>query len=334
LPLIIYNVQVPYDKSSIYELLVLQNGGSDVHYRLLMHLVGAFAIGLPTMLSYGPTCPQSSFPFFGQLDLPCVLPEIGWGLGYLILCVVVASMALIVLWRLWRSQKGTSILSYAWTWEQRQTLIRECGRLMVLICALGTFLLYLKSSAAATDPGTAFRYLIGMLISVPTVLWPLWNGIHPRQTFTTWKKTVSAVVRISLLLLVLCMSMYGTYHIFNDGLSDSQQVYQQQTTLAQRLTALHVKYVYSEYWTCDMLTFISNEKVICSVLNPNLQPGFNRYPPYQKMVATAANPSYLFPKASNLLPAFERDITQKKFKATYQKTFIDGYIVYTPQSTH
>jgi hypothetical protein len=82
------------------------------------------------------------------------------------------------------------------------------------------------------------------------------------------------------------------------------------------------------------LTFLSDEKIICSALDSNLNLGKNRYLPYQTMVAAAAHPTYIFPDGSPQVHSFEQAIAQKKFQTTYQRILIDGYTIYSPQIVH
>jgi hypothetical protein len=334
LPLIIYNLHVPFAQNSITELLALQSGTSSPHRSFLAHLIGTFGISLPAMLSYSPTCPQEAFPLFGKTNIVCGLVQSSWGAGYLILCTIVAVMSLFMLGKIWRNRAGTALFAPDWTFEQRQSLIRACGRLMVLVCALGTLLLYLTSAASANTPGPTNRYLIGMLVSIPTVLWPLWKGIRPLHVSDNWKRITVQVLRVGLLALILGMFIYGTCFIFVTEVPAAQVTYRQQIEVVERLESLNARYVYSEYWTCNNLTFLSDEKIICSALDSNLNLGKNRYLPYQTMVAAAAHPTYIFPDGSPQVHSFEQAIAQKKFQTTYQRILIDGYTIYSPQIVH
>lgn len=334
LPLIIYNLHASYDQNSIVELLALQRGVSGPPRPFLAHVVGAVGMGLPAILSYSPACGQETFPLFGKTDLACGLVESAWGVGYLILCAVVVGMSLSVVWKTWKNRAGSSLLAPEWTFEQRQVLIRACAHLMIIVCSLGTLLLYLLSATSANDPGPTNRYLMSIVISIPTVLWPLWNGIRPWSVSANWRKITGQVIRFSLLTLVVVMFVYGTCLIFIDQAPHAQQTYHDQIDVVDHLEALKENYVYAEYWTCADLIFLSNEKVICSVLDQNLHSGQNRYPPYQTMVAAAPHPTYIFLANSAQSQAFEQAIAQKKFKTTYQISHLHGYVIYSPQTTH
>jgi uncharacterized membrane protein YqhA len=332
LPLIIYNLQVPFAQGSIAELLDIHGGKASSPRPFLVHLVGTFGISLPEILNYNPACQQSTFPFFGKTDVMCGLLQASWGAGYLVLCALAAVISLSAVWTIWRSRTRTSFFSPVWTFEQRQRMIRECGRLMMLVCALGTLLLYLTSSAVATTPGPTSRYLIGLLISVPTVLWPLWNGLRPLHRVPNAQKIIARAIRFSLLALVLGMFVSGTYRIFVDDLPVTQITYRQQLELVQHLKSLNAQYVYSEYWTCNNLIFLSNEAIICSSLDEKLHRGNNRYLSYQSQVEAAPHPTYLFPRSSVQAQTFEQDVKRKMFVLTYQRTYFNGYVIYSPQS--
>jgi hypothetical protein len=59
------------------------------------------------------------------------------------------------------------------------------------------------------------------------------------------------------------------------------------------LERYQVDRVYGEYWTCNLLTFATSERVICAVVNDDLTPGFDRYPAYRRAVDSADSPAYV-----------------------------------------
>jgi hypothetical protein len=65
-------------------------------------------------------------------------------------------------------------------------------------------------------------------------------------------------------------------------------------TLMGQLVAVGADRVYSDYWSCAPLVFCSRERIIWSVLDERLRPGFDRYLPYRDLVAAARHPTYLF----------------------------------------
>src|SRR5262249_26021929 len=63
-----------------------------------------------------------------------------------------------------------------WDLKVRQTAILQFARLMLLSTAAITILLYVMSPVAAFAPWPTSRYLVGQLVSIPAIIWPLWNG--------------------------------------------------------------------------------------------------------------------------------------------------------------
>ena len=55
-----------------------------------------------------------------------------------------------------------------------------------------------------------------------------------------------------------------------------------------------IRHAYAEYWTCYRLVFHTREQVSCAVTTDRLRPGHDRYPPYQREVARAPRPAFIF----------------------------------------
>ena len=84
--------------------------------------------------------------------------------------------------------------------------------------------------------------------------------------------------------------------------------------------------IYSEYWTCNRLTFHSQEKIICSALDERLKPGFDRYLPYRSIVQAAPHPAYAFPLTSKQAEVLKERISSSD--PHYRHYIFDGYVVY------
>lgn len=89
----------------------------------------------------------------------------------------------------------------------------------------------------------------------------------------------------------------GVADIFAN-LPAAQGEYHRTNTLVQTLLDRDATRVYSDYSTCSLLMFRSDERVICAVLDSQLRPGVNRYTPYLVQVEAAPYPAYLFPISS------------------------------------
>ena len=76
------------------------------------------------------------------------------------------------------------------------------------------------------------------------------------------------------------------------------------------------------------MIFLSQEKIICAVLDEQLHPGFDRYAPYAAIVKSDSYPSYVFPVGSPQDSAFV--LQSSGSGQTYQLTVVDNYDVYQP----
>ena len=95
----------------------------------------------------------------------------------------------------------------------------------------------------------------------------------------------------------------------------------------QRIGATHI---YTDYWTCDRLALVSQEKIICGVLDDNLQPTHNRYAPYYPLVKADPHTAYVF-----TFDLFQKtSLVQKAHLSSsdFRRFVFDGYVVYQPRS--
>ena len=94
---------------------------------------------------------------------------------------------------------------------------------------------------------------------------------------------------------------------------------------------MHATHIYSDYWTCNRVIFQSNERIICSSLDEQLQPQENRYPPYETIVEHDPQAAYVFPLGSPQAQTFAQHLT--KGNVQYKHVEIDSYVVYQPIAT-
>ncbi len=336
-PLILYNVTAPLARNSLLVLLEIDSGGATQHLPFLQQIVGTLFISLPNATGYNPLCDPTAFPYFvppgSSPNIQCIVLQGGWSTGYLILLTLATVLAARFVRLHWR---GNSLLHPAWTFEERQHMIRQCGRLMLLISAFGTLLLYALSPKGATVPAPTARYLICLLIALPAVLWPLWKGMPTGQTGLkipgwNWRTQISFLLRGCFLLLILFVFVAGTFRTFAQ-IPDAQAYYRQQDALVQKLLQIGATRIYSEYWTCNRLTFQSQEKIICSALDEHLQPGFDRYAPYRAIVRNAPHPAYVFPADLQQVKTFDVGMKSGKISQTFQRLTFENYVIYLPDS--
>lgn len=106
----------------------------------------------------------------------------------------------------------------------------------------------------------------------------------------------------------------------------AQVVYQRQETLIQDLLHVGATRVYADYWTCNILTFLSQEKIICSALDEQLNPGYDRYMPYRFIVRAAPHPAYVFLPGTKQIEAVEQRVNLAS--SHYRHYIFEGFVVY------
>jgi len=199
--------------------------------------------------------------------------------------------------------------------------------LMLLASGALWLLLFTFSAAAQYTPRASCRYLICLLLVTPAILWPLWQNLGSiRERIKRGQRYARSRFGLSALTLCVIIAIYlvGTGDIFAN-LPASQSNYNQTNTLIQTLLDHGATRVYSDYNTCSLLIFQSDERVICGVLDNQLRPGVNRYTPYLAQVDAAPYPAYLFPINSAPAQALAQHLAQD---TRYQEMQVAGYIIY------
>ncbi|HEX6122828.1 MAG TPA: hypothetical protein VFY89_06700, partial [Ktedonobacterales bacterium] len=191
-----------------------------------------------------------------------------------------------------------------WTPASRMAAYRSIGQLAVLGGAALTLLAYALSPAPVLAPLDTGRYLVGLWIATPALLAPLALPRLAREQAPPEPIPVYARARLSrirlralplaLILAVLALGVAATWR----EVPGKRQITERSQALIASLARAGVTRVYSDYWTCDQLMFESRERVICAVLAPQMNAGYDRYPPYAAMVHAAAHPAFLFPLGS------------------------------------
>ena len=325
-PLILYNMTAPWGQDSLTTLYKLHQAEAlpavAQHLPFLRQVIGTILISLPLETGANPSCPLVTFPLFGpptSSALQCAVFESSWGIGFLILGMIAAFLAVRVIWPTWRKSPARD-----WTFEERQTTIRQCARLMLLVSAGLTIVSYMLSPVSAIIPDITSRYLICLLIAVPAVLWPLWSGNSRLMALSGWREKALLVLKVGLLVLVATTFLLGTVRTFA-GVAAAEAAYNQEGALVQDLQRVGATRIYSEYWTCNRLTFRSQEQIVCSALDEQLKPGFDRYLPYRSIVRAAAHPAYVFPLHSQQSLVVQRELLTK---GHYRHYVFEGYDVY------
>lgn len=370
-PLIIYNVTSPFDQNSVAVLLDLHradaNSAGAPHGLLLLvkESLGTFLYSLPVATNLSPVCALQDLPLFGPITantITCTIVQGGWSLGYMALLVIALFLAARPLWgqwkqwKQWRKRRSATTSTTLLSIEKRKHIILEFARLMLLLSAALTIFLFVTSPSAAVRPWST-RYLIGLLIALPAVLWPLWQGvkttvkkydgrpqgvppIHPPSPVPTmYGGTRTGVrassfarftlaLRSSIIALIGAIFLIGTIAIFT-LVPSIQALNQQDIVVTHDLSQAGITHIYSDYWTCDRLIFLTQEHLICGVVDDaTTGPGLNRYAPYYTEVQADPHSAYIFVAGSSYVSAFEQRIAATH--ARYHELEFDGYVVYVP----
>ncbi len=359
-PLIVYNLHAAPKEDTLTVMSYLHNAGSIELAQIRAHnplpfvpeLTGTSLISLPAATGGPPFCYDTNLMITGYLSaqkLQCpiihgswglILMAFAWSLGYLLLWTIAAFLTIKSLWKLRIRKSGQP-----WSPAEKQSVTRLFARLM-LLCAGGfTLLLFVLSPVSAVFPGNS-RYLTGLLISTPALIAPLWGLSHDDSvlapgvnTNINHLKTLAGVrfmlnlatfkvfLRRGVLLFIGIVLLLGTITAFLE-IPTVQAYSQQQDALIRDLLHINATHIYTDYWTCDSLAFLSREQIICGVLDDHLQPTHNRYAPYYYVVKADPLATYVFPTGSAQVSALDKQAALSPGR--YQRYVFDGFVVYRP----
>jgi hypothetical protein len=281
-PLIWYNIVAPagLDSFSVHRALSAPSDAA-----LVPQFKAGVLIGLP--LATGLCAPGH-----------CARPLWLWAPVYLALLSVAAILAMI-----------------GWYRTRDGERLRYLARLGLLAAAAGTLLAYVRGTGPTVDAYQSVRYLTGLLVSTPAVLWPLWRAGRLRALRLS---AVAVVTTVAVLATGQLLAAIPLYHERANAHRD----------LVATLERLSITDVYSEYWTCNRIAFDTRERIVCAVLTPAMTPGFDRCLAFRAQVQAAATPAYVFPTDSPTETAFAQRLAATAIAATVTET--DGYRIYQP----
>ena len=319
LPLLIYDIQHPL-QNALFTLISVYGGtATSLPYTVWDKIRGTVLVSLPMATGASPICPLNSTPGVWRTEISsCMIPQGIWSVGFLLLLGI-------ALWSAWKTSQIQSVLFRRKKIED--TLVeqrRVAARLMLLGSGLLTLCAFVLSSSSALVPITSSRYLVGLEAVLPAVLWPLWYYARPLSR--ALRSISLSALGLATIGIVIYTFILGTVISFQQVAGVEQYYQQQQQGLVGDLLAMHATRIYTDYWTCDNIAFLSDERIICDVLGNNLQAGQNRYTPYVAQVQQARPVTYVFPVGSEqakLLAQQMRNTPQK-----YRRSVVDGYVVY------
>jgi hypothetical protein len=330
-PFIVYNLHAPLEHNTIIATLRIDSSTDLVkHYSphlLRKQVIGTILWSLPIATGLTPICALTDLPYYGSSTastLPCIIVHGAWSLGYLVIFTIASLLAIGALWRLLLLRRARA---RPWSQKERQAAVIHFARLMILFAAGITLLLYASSPLSGLKPWST-RYLIGLLIATPVVLWPLWPGFDNLKLSLRTSAKFLMGLKYGILVLISLTILAGTVAMFT-SLPSVEADNQQQEALVQDLLGIGATRVYVEYWTGYRLMFQSQEHIICAIPYGLIVPGGERYSPYHWIVSTDPHAVSLFPEGSADAIAFARRIAHSSQQ--YQRFDFDGYVAYRPE---
>jgi len=313
-PLILFNLNAPPGNGTI-TVLVHQviNGGSGAPVKdssnLGQRIAGTVLVSLPWATGGTALCSvkaANAWPLSANSSaetIACTVEHGVWGIGFIALGIIAIWGELAMLWhfRLEREIKPDA-------------LVVPVTRLAVLVSAGGTLLVYALSPAPGLTPTSSARYLTGLFIAIPALLWPMWRLLVGSWQRNRYVGTYAAFVSLWGIIFVLLTGTVNTLHLPASVVQKNTQ----RTQLIAQLQHLHATRIYADYWTCNWVMFLTHEQILCGVLDEQLQEGQNRYPPYLSIVQSAPHPAYVFPLGSPQAASMDRHpVAQRIATAQY-----------------
>jgi hypothetical protein len=354
LPVLTYTATMPFKDNPISVFLSLHHslnaGGSSGGYMLAKQVVGPLLYTLPTVTGLVNLYPVQALPLYGPLTpstFAAVLIGGSWSLGYLFLLGAATYRPWCALRQnrfLRRMNKPPIDEAQAVTADQAALLssfatnneARNIARLMLPLAAWLTLAAYMFSATAANNPYSG-RYLIGLLIIHPAILWPLLDrtshskDINAESVTRTWAailRTIWRPVGVALIGASLILGVIATAQ----AAPGAVVVNQKDVRFAHDLLSHGITRFYSDYWTCDLMNFATREQLVCAVIGEYAQPGLTRYHPYYATVRADKDAPYVLSHGSSIENTFLAHAAERHQQ--YQVKYVFGrYYVYTPKAS-
>jgi hypothetical protein len=325
-PLLIYTFQHGANPFTVALDMQRATGSNSSKVSIFKMLSGTFLYGLPVATGVSPVCDSSILPFYGSstsMTLPCVLVHGGWSSGYLLLLISALLLSGRPLYKLYQQRRRRN--GGIWSTEERRQAVIHTVRLALLTALVITLFLYVSSPTTALKPWST-RYLIGLLIATPAILWPLWYAGNQARKHRTWRKQTGYVALLSGIFAVFLISTSITINEIPAAMHSEQQDQEIIASLKQH----NIKHFYAGYWTCYRLIFASQEQLICDGPDGLKEPIGRRYPPYLQIVQQDTGAAFVFEQSSEDDKIFQAKIRQTAQR--YTSFTIDGLDVYIPET--
>jgi len=130
-------------------------------------------------------------------------------------------------------------------------------------------------------------------------------------------------------MLIVFMA-YETFSVFRE-IPQAQDTTAHIEELSTYLQKAGVTRFYSEYWTCNRLIFLSQEKLICAntwIADGKIIHNPDRYKAYRAIVEAASDPAFVYPVGDARVQTLEQELSTERI--SYSRKQIAGYVVYRP----
>lgn len=331
LPAIIYAATVSLADNPVSVFLSLHQSLNDQGasgWSLLARQVdGTLLYTLPTVTGLVNLYPLQALPLYGPPGVSTIIAVMvggGWSLAYLALLGVATFRP----WRALRpgwASRGLAVTS--------PSTARDVARLLLPLTAWLTIAAYTFSATAGNNPYSG-RYMIGLLVITPAILWPLLERApragsakataHGARVGGDMPRAVWRPVGVALLGVSLALGVIGVAQSIPDAVAANGR----DARFAQALLSHGITRFYSDYWTCDTLNFETRERLTCAVIDSYGRPGLTRYHPYY--VAVRADPGAPYVLAPHSLIERTFLIHAAQMNLRYSVENLDGHDVYTP----
>jgi 4-amino-4-deoxy-L-arabinose transferase-like glycosyltransferase len=291
-PLIIHTI---LHKDNVFATALNIQGGSSLdtsHVTIQTKLVGTFLYGLPVATGLSPLCTTSELPGNGPATshtLPCVLVHGSWSIGYLVLLFLSLWLSIVPLWKLSRRYRAQKVPGPS---QEREQVVLSMARCLLIMTALSTLILYASSPLTALKPWST-RYLVGLLVAIPALLWPLLLQYPHIEHSSSFKKRLLFLTKSLILAVIFATWLLSTILTFS-ALPSDIAANQRDQDFIHYLESQHIKHFYAGYWTCYRLMFMSQEHFICDGPDWLVQPQGRRYPPYRSILDADPSTVYVF----------------------------------------
>jgi hypothetical protein len=336
-PSLIYASQTGKNPVSVLFAMIGPNPNSSSSLDLWHNLVQTFQVSLPTATGF-PFCPVIEYPFLGDntaRTLHCSVIQSGWSISYVLLILTSLIVTILAFKNFRHNQEITDAI------ERHQTRVLLTTRLFMASTAILILVAYIISAGPVDQPGYHARYIISLIVLTSILIAPLVQAATQLQFQANWQKMRAYGSRVILAALIVIL-VTGTAIAFQE-VPRAQAASLQRADLAKHLIQLGATRIYTDYWTCYSLVLASNEKILCGIVDKNLNGNHNRVPAIRQAVdSVSRNSSWLCASDKNLttsdyycLPAIENWINTHAHGRFNHYEF-DGYVLFVlkPQYLH